>query len=79
MRTIHDLRALCRRELGEAVDLEVVDLYQQPELAERDGVVVAPTLVRLAPAPVRRVVGNLSDEARVMRALSPGQGAGDDA
>ncbi|MBO1076646.1 circadian clock protein KaiB [Roseomonas marmotae] len=69
LRTVQDLRLLLKRELGEAGDLEVVDIYQQPELAKRDHVVAAPTLIRLSPAPVRRVVGNLSDERRVLRAL----------
>lgn len=74
LRTVHELRRLCRQALGEAVDLEVVDIYQQPELAERDGVVAAPTLLRLSPAPVRRLVGDLSDEQRVLRmiTLAPG-------
>ena len=71
LRTVQELRQSLAAALGAAMDLEVVDIYQQPELAERDGVVVAPTLVRLSPAPVRRVIGDLSDEARVLRALMP--------
>jgi circadian clock protein KaiB len=79
LRTVDELRQLCRRDLGDRVDLEVVDIYQQPELAERDRVVAAPTLLRLSPAPVRRLVGDLSDPARVLRmmALSPGEDDGD--
>ncbi len=69
VRTIATLRGLCDRLLPGQVDLEVVDIYQQPALAVRDQVVAAPTLLKLSPDPVRRMVGDLSDERRVLRAL----------
>jgi circadian clock protein KaiB len=69
LRTIDNLRRLCGRHLAGRVDLEVVDIYQQPGLAEQDQVVAAPTLVKLAPLPLRRIIGDLSDEPRVLRAL----------
>lgn len=69
LRAIARLRALCDTHLAGRFDLEVVDIYQQPQLVERDQVVAAPTLVRLSPAPVRRILGDLADEARVLRAL----------
>ena len=68
-RTIANLRGLCAAHLAGRVELEVVDIYQQPQLAEQDQVVAAPTLVKLAPPPLRRIIGDLSDEARVMHAL----------
>ncbi|WP_232631896.1 circadian clock KaiB family protein [Methylobacterium sp. Leaf118] len=68
-RTIESLRQLCGRSFGEAYELEVVDLYQQPGLAAEDGVVAAPTLVRLAPLPARRLAGDLGDEDRVLQGL----------
>lgn len=68
-RTIVNLRRICAVFLAGRVDLEVVDIYQQPGLTEQDQVVAAPTLVKLAPPPVRRIIGDLSDEARVLRAL----------
>ncbi len=67
-RTIGNLRRPCSERLG-PVDFEIVDIYQQPELAVQDQVVAAPTLVKLAPPPLRRIIGDLSDEARVLRAL----------
>jgi circadian clock protein KaiB len=77
LRTIHDLRQLCHHALGGVVDLEVVDIYQQPDLAERDRVVAAPTLLRLSPSPVRRLVGDLSDEQRVLSMImQPGEDDG---
>ena len=69
LRTIYNLRRLCAAHLPGRIDLEIVDIYQQPHLAEKDQVVAAPTLVRVAPEPTRRIIGDLSDEARVLRAL----------
>lgn len=68
-RTIESVRRLCEARLSGACDLEIVDLYQQPGLAGRDGVVAAPTLMRLSPPPVRRVAGDLTDERRVLATL----------
>ncbi len=69
LRTIARLRRLCDRHMNGRADVEVIDIYQQPELAERDQVVAAPTLVKLQPLPVRRIIGDLSDEGRVLRGL----------
>ena len=69
LRAIANLRRLCATHLARQVDFEVVDIYQQPHLAEQDQVVAAPTLLKLFPPPLRRIVGDLSDEARVLRGL----------
>jgi len=68
-RAIESVRRLCEGRLAEACDLEIVDLYQQPGLAAEDGVVAAPTLLRLSPLPVRRVAGDLTDAPRVLATL----------
>jgi circadian clock protein KaiB len=68
-RTIENLRHLCATHLSGHFDLEVVDIYQQPELAEQYQVIAAPTLVKLLPLPVRRIIGDLSQEDRVLRGL----------
>lgn len=78
-RTIANLRAICAAHLAGRVDIEIVDIYQHPALAEADQVVAAPTLLKLRPAPVRRIVGDLSDTPRVLRGLGlpdtrPGEG-----
>lgn len=66
---IENLRRICAERLDGKVDLEVVDIYQQPELAERYQVIAAPTLVKLLPLPVRRIIGDLSETERVLRGL----------
>ena len=50
-------------------DLEVIDLYQQPELAKAQEIVVAPTLIKTFPEPVRKILGDLSDKERVLAGL----------
>lgn len=49
--------------------VEVIDLYDEPELAEEDQVLAIPTMVRKTPEPVRRVIGDLSDIPRVLTSI----------
>lgn len=67
--SIENLRRICDELLAGRVDLEVFDIYQQPELAEQYQVIAAPTLVKLLPLPIRRIIGDLSDTDRVLRGL----------
>jgi circadian clock protein KaiB len=69
MRAIANLRHVCERHLAGRYDLEVVDVYQQPELAAREQLVAAPTLVKKLPLPLRRLVGDLSNHQRVLAGL----------
>jgi circadian clock protein KaiB len=66
---IASVRALCEKYLTAEYDLEVVDIYQQPEAAAAAEIIAAPTLVRVLPAPERRAVGDFSDRDRVIAAL----------
>jgi circadian clock protein KaiB len=66
------VRQLCEAELGGNFSLEVIDVYQQPILA-RDGQIIAtPTLVREFPRPVRRLIGNLTNQAGLFVGLDLG-------
>ena len=69
VRAVENIRSLCEEHLAGKYDLEVVDLYQQPELAAREQLVAAPTLIRKLPLPLRRLVGDLSDRQRVLAGL----------
>ena len=68
-RAIENTRQICDRHLRGRHDLEVVDLYEHPEAAAEENVFAAPTLVKLRPGPLRRVIGDLSDRARVLVSL----------
>ena len=68
LQSVNDLRA----QLGDEAELDVVDLREHPEVAERERIVATPLLVRVAPEPVRRVVGDLTDLDRLRWSLGLG-------
>ncbi len=69
MEAIANLRAICETRLQGRYELEVVDIYRHPRLARDEQIVAAPTLIKKLPLPLRRMVGNLSDEERVLMGL----------
>lgn len=78
VRAIDNLRRVLERELPDAYALEVIDIYQDPQAARDHQVFAAPTLVKLAPGPVRRIIGDLSDRGRLLRGLGLGADTGGD-
>ena len=68
-RALANLHALCRTHLAGHHSIEVVDVFREPDRARAEGIFMTPTLLRLAPAPLRKIVGTLSDIAIVMQAL----------
>ena len=68
-RAIQNIRALCDHHLQGRYDLEIIDIYQQPTLASGDQIIAAPTLIRKLPMPLRKVIGDLSDEHQVLMGL----------
>lgn len=69
VQAIANLEAICREHLKQGYKLEIVDVVEQPLRALADGVVVTPSLTKLAPSPAANVVGNLSDSSSLLRAL----------
>jgi circadian clock protein KaiB len=68
-RAVENLKRICEEYMEGRYDLEVIDLYQQPELARAQEIVVAPTLIKTLPEPVRKILGDLSDKERVLAGL----------
>lgn len=66
---IANLKRICEEHLAGRYTIEVIDLLVTPQLAEGDQIVALPTLVRRLPAPLKRVIGNLSDTERVLVGL----------
>ena len=66
---VANLGALCRQHLPDRHHIEVVDVFRDPKRAMADGIFMTPTLVKLAPGPIRRIVGTLSQTEPVLRAL----------
>jgi circadian clock protein KaiB len=69
VRAIQNIKRVCEEHLAGRYDLEVVDLYKNLPLARMDDVIAAPTLIKRAPLPLRRLIGDMSDEARVLAGL----------
>ena len=68
--SVRNLRNVCDNYLTGRFELQVIDIYQQPELAREAQIIAAPTLVKELPLPVRRLVGDLSSEERVLLGLN---------
>ena len=66
---IGNLTAICRQYLSGRYDIEVMDVFVEPQRALADGVFLTPTLVKLAPSPTRRIIGNLSQTKLVLQVL----------
>jgi circadian clock protein KaiB len=69
VQAVANLEAICREHLKGGHRLEVVDVMVHPKRAMADGVLVTPSLAKLAPLPAANVVGNLSDRNKVLIAL----------
>ncbi|QIL74842.1 MULTISPECIES: circadian clock KaiB family protein [Hymenobacter] len=66
---IANLKKYCEQHLLGRYKLEVIDLLQHPQLAEGDQILAIPTLVRKVPVPIRKIIGDLSNEERVLVGL----------
>lgn len=69
VKSVENLRRLCEKYLKGRYDLEVIDIYQQPALASENQILAAPTLIKRLPLPLRRLVGDFSNQDRVMLGL----------
>ncbi|HUR69705.1 MAG TPA: circadian clock KaiB family protein [Candidatus Thermoplasmatota archaeon] len=69
LRAVETIKQICDVHLEGRYDLQVIDIYQQPALARGEQIVAVPTLIRKLPAPIRRLVGDLSARERVLLGL----------
>ena len=68
-RAIRAVQALCKERLAGRFQLEIVDVYQQPQMIQGEQILATPTLVKYQPAPLRRIVGDMSDKYRLCHGL----------
>ncbi len=66
---LENLKSICEEYLAGQYRIEVIDLLQNPQLAGDDQILAVPTLVRKLPEPVRKIIGDLSNEERVLVGL----------
>jgi circadian clock protein KaiB len=69
LRAFDNLNKLCEEHLAGRYEIEIVDLVEDPSLARSDDIVAIPTLVRHLPAPLRKIIGDLSNTERVLVGL----------
>jgi len=74
-RAIRIVRAICEEHLAGSYDLEIVDVYQQPGRIQEEQIVATPTLVKYEPAPLRRIIGDMSNKERLLYGLGLPLGA----
>jgi circadian clock protein KaiB len=68
-RAIENIKSICEEHLNERYELEVIDLYKQPDLAKGHEIIAVPTLIKKLPPPFRRIIGDLSDREHVLVGL----------
>lgn len=68
-RAIVNIRKICEEHLAGRYELEVIDIYQQPVLAEGEQIIAAPTLIKSLPLPLRRFIGDMSNTERILVGL----------
>lgn len=66
---IKNIKEICEVHLQNRYDLQIIDIYQQPELASSAQIIAAPTLIKQLPPPLRKLVGDLSETERVLVGL----------
>ena len=68
-RAIANIKEICETRLKGNYELEIIDVYQQPLIAQSEQVIALPMLIKVSPSPVRRLIGDMSDTEKVLRGL----------
>jgi circadian clock protein KaiB len=66
---VRTLTRICRERLQGRYDLEVIDIYRHPALAKDEQIIAVPTLIKVLPQPLRRLIGDMADEKSVLFGL----------
>ena len=69
MDAIENIKHLCDEHLKDAFELEIIDIYKNPEIAAEQHIVFCPSLVKCSPSPRKVLIGTLSDTDKVVKAL----------
>jgi circadian clock protein KaiB len=69
LRAVYNLKKLCEEYLPDDYDLEVIDIYKDPEAARAEQIIAAPTLVKKLPRPIRKFVGDMSNTEKILVGL----------
>jgi circadian clock protein KaiB len=69
LRAIANIKVICEQHLAGNYDLEIIDVHQQPLIAEKEQLIALPLLMKLQPLPIKRLIGDMSDNNKVMTGL----------
>lgn len=69
LRAITNIKSFCDTYLPGKHELEIIDVYQQPEIAQKEQIVALPLLIKKFPLPERRLIGDMSDTAKILKGL----------
>jgi circadian clock protein KaiB len=69
IRAVQNITELCNQYLKDRVDLEIIDIYKNPSVAEEESIVFSPSLIRQFPLPKKTLIGDLSDTKEVILGL----------
>jgi len=69
-RAIVNMKSICKNELGGQYKLVIIDVLERPQLAEDEKILATPTLIKVLPPPLARVIGDLSDTEKVLVGLN---------
>ena len=68
-RAIKNITQICEENLKDRYDLQIIDIYQQPALAKGEQIIVAPTLIKKLPLPLRKFIGNMANKEKILVGL----------
>jgi circadian clock protein KaiB len=68
-RAVENMKKICEEHLAGRYELQIIDIYQQPSLAEGEQIIAAPTLIKMLPAPLKRLIGDMSNTEKVLLGL----------
>lgn len=69
VKAITNLKRICERYLKDGYELEIIDVYQQPIIAEQEQLIALPMLLKLKPGTIKKLIGDMSDEQKVLKGL----------
>lgn len=70
MQAVKNFKSLCDDYLDNKYELDIIDVYQQPDLAKEIQIIAAPTLIKVHPLPIRRIIGDMSDTEKILNILN---------
>jgi circadian clock protein KaiB len=69
VRAINNVKQLCEEHMAGRYDLHIIDVYQQPSIAEKEQIIALPLMIRKFPLPERRLIGDMSETTKILKTL----------